>query len=517
MSMKDACLEIIENIKKGKIETQQQLENEKIVVAKKFLLNKVPKNAEIFAFVDNNDSDYEKIKKFLQIKPIRTLSGVANIAVMWLGKNKNGIPFSCPGKCIYCPRGKNAPQSYTGTEPTTMRAMRNLFDPYNQVKNRLNQLHIIGHPTDKCELIIMGGTFPAISFSEQKSFIKNCFDALNGRKSKSLKDAQKINEKSKNRCVGLTIETRPDYCNKKIINQMLELGATRVEIGVQTLDEKLLKKIKRGHTTKDVKKAIKLAKDAGLKVCIHLMPGLTGLNKLDIKKELYNFKEIFRNEDYRPDELKIYPTLVVPGTKIHELWLDGKYKPLTIKQTIDLLIKIKKIVPEYVRIKRVMRDISSHEVVAGPAITNLRQLVIEKMKNQGLKCRCIRCREIRSNKIKNPKLKIIEYKASRAKEFFLSYEDDDHLIGFLRLRLLKNKALVRELHVYGPMIEIGKKGDVQHSGFGKLLLNEAEKIAINNKCNIIQITSGTGVRDYYSKMKYKLVGYYMIKKLYTKN
>lgn len=508
-NMIEACKEIIKEIKEGRIKTQQQLEKEKIVIAKKFLLNKVPKNSEIFAFVDKNDPDYTKLKKFLQTKPIRTLSGVANIAVMWLGKNKNGTPFSCPGKCIYCPRGKNAPQSYTGTEPATMRAMRNLFDPYNQVKNRLKQLHIIGHPTDKCELIIMGGTFPALPFEEQMKFVKECFDALNGRKSKNLNEAQKINEKAKNRCIGLTIETRPDYCNKKIINQMLKLGATRVEIGVQTLDEKLLKKIKRGHTTKDVKKAIKLAKDAGLKVCIHLMPGLTGLDKLDMKKELDNFKEIFRNEDYRPDELKIYPTLVVPGTKIHELWLNGKYQPLTIKQTIDLLIKIKKIVPEYVRIKRVMRDISSHEVVAGPAITNLRQLLIEK----GVKCRCIRCREIRSNEIKNPKLKIIEYKASGAKEFFLSYEDNDRLIGFLRLRLLKNKALVRELHVYGPMIEIGKKGNVQHSGFGKLLLNEAEKIAKKKKIKLVQVTSGIGVRDYYKELGYKLKGYYMIKKI----
>jgi len=510
---KEACLEIIKSIKNGKIRTQENLEIKKIAIAKKFSLNKIPKNAEIFKFVNKSDEDYEKLKKLLQIKPIRTLSGVANIAVMWIGKNG----FSCPGSCIYCPRGNNAPQSYTGTEPATMRAQRNEFDGYEQVKNRLWQLHIIGHPTDKCELIVMGGTFPALPFKEQKKFIKGCLDAMNGIRSKTLEEAQKLNEKAKNRCVGLTIETRPDYCGKKEIVNMLKLGCTRVEIGVQTFDKKILKTIRRGHGIEEVKNAIRLLRDYGLKVCIHLMPGLTGLyGKIDIERELENFKEMLRNPDYRPDELKIYPTLVIPNTKLYELWRNGKYTPLTVKQTRNLLIKIKRLIPKYIRIKRVMRDISTHEVVAGPGITNLRQLTIEKMKEMGIRCHCIRCREIRNEEVKKPELKKIEYEASGAKEIFLSFEDNDKLIGFLRLRLnpALKRALVRELHVYGPLIEIGKKSNgVQHKSYGKLLLKEAEKIAKRRGFKEIQVTSGIGVREYYRKLGYRKQGFYMVKKI----
>jgi len=512
--------DLIEKIRKGEIKDQDQLEKQKTKMAKKYGINNVVKNADIIQFLDKNGKDYKKLYKFLKIKPVRTASGVANIAVMWLDKNN----ISCPGKCIYCPQGQVidargvkqlVPKSYTGTEPATMRAIRGKYDPYVQTKNRLWQLEIIGHPTDKCELIIMGGTFLAASKKFQKDFVKRCLDAFNEKESKTLEDAIKLNEKAKHRCVGLTIETRADYCRKEHIEQMLKLGCTRVEIGVQTTDEHTLKKINRRHTAKENIEAIKLAKQAGLKVCIHWMPGLTGLNKLDMKKEVQLFKKLFKNE-YQPDELKIYPTLVIPDTELHKLWEDKKFEPLTIPKMIDLLTKLKKHVPRYVRIKRVMRDISHKEVVAGPNITNLRQKAHEKA---GHICNCIRCREVglQNKKPIDVRLGRIEYKASNGKEFFLSYEDTKNnlLLAFLRLRIdNSNYAKIRELHVYGQMVPIGKTSEhTQHKGYGKRLLKEAENIAKQYSKKEVHVTSGVGVRDYYRKLGYELKKSYMIKKV----
>jgi elongator complex protein 3 len=519
------CRELIEKIRKGEIRSQQGLEREKTKIAGKYNVDGVIKNADLIAYLDKKDKNYKKLVKFLKTKPVRTASGVANIAVMWM-PNKNNM-LSCPGKCIYCPKGrvKNAkgvilpaPQSYTGTEPATMRAMRAGYDPFVQVKTRLRQLQIIGHPTDKCELIIMGGTFLSAKKAFQKNFIKNCLDAMNESRSKTLDKAQKKNEKAGHRCIGLTIETRADYCKKEHIEQMLKLGCTRVELGVQTMDDELLRKIERGHLSADNIEAIKLLKQAGLKVCVHWMPGLTGLyGKIDFDKELRMFKELFENPEYRPDELKIYPTLVIPGTKLYDLWKNKKYEPLTTEQAIDLLIGMKRIVPRYVRIKRIMRDISHKEVAAGSNITNIRQKTHEKMKEQNIKCNCIRCREIQSKKPEKVTFNKIEYEASGGKEFFLSFEDNKNnlLLAFLRLRIDDSKvAKVRELHVYGPMIPIGSKSKhTQHKGYGKKLLKEAEKIAkVYGKAQI-QVTSGIGARDYYRKLGYRLKGFYMVKNL----
>jgi elongator complex protein 3 len=514
MSLQDACNELIEKIKSGAITSQGSLEKEKVLISKKYKLDKIIKNADIMNFVTD-----EKIRKFLLTKPTRTLSGVANIAVMWLNKK------SCVGSCIYCPQGKYidtegvrlVPKSYTGSEPATMRAIRLNYDPYLQVQNRLKQLKAIGHPTDKCELIIMGGTFMITPKKYQFWFVKRCLDAFNESSSKTLIEAQKKNESAVNRCIGLTIETRADYCKKEHIKKMLKLGCTRVELGIQSTDEKILKKIKRGHGTKENISAIKLLKKAGLKVCVHWMPGLTGLEKLDLKRELRLFKKLFLN-DYKPDELKIYPTLVIQGTELYELWNNGKYKELTIDQASDLLTAMKKIVPQYVRIKRVMRDISEKEVVAGPGTTNLRQLTKAKMAKFGINCKCIRCREV-GIKGKKPEiitLNKIEYNASGGKEIFLSFEDmkNNILLAFLRLRIDNEKiAKVRELHVYGPMIVIGQKGGYQHMGLGKKLLAEAEKLTKKYGKNKIQVTSGIGAREYYRKLGYKLESSYMTKKI----
>ncbi|MFH0832431.1 MAG: tRNA uridine(34) 5-carboxymethylaminomethyl modification radical SAM/GNAT enzyme Elp3 [Candidatus Aenigmatarchaeota archaeon] len=505
--------ELIEKINSGKISSQEHLEREKIRMARKYRLNKVIKNADILLYAKESGIEIKNLQ-LLKTKPVRTLSGVANIAVMWMPNDAKGVGVSCPGECIYCPRGDDSPKSYTGVEPATLRAKRNNYDPFLQIQNRLKQLQAIGHATDKCELIIMGGTFLSWGKNLQELFVKRCLDAMNEKESSSLIEAQRLNEIAKHRCIGLTIETRADYCKKKHIEQILKLGCTRVEIGVQSTDDRLLKKINRGHSAGDNIKAIRLLKKAGLKVCVHWMPGLTGLSKLDVKKELKDFKKLFSNDDYRPDELKIYPTLVIPNTKLHELWKKGKYKALSSDEAINLLIEMKKIVPKYVRIKRISRDISEKAVVAGPKSTNLRQMVHKKMEKSGIVCNCIRCREVRNSRIGEMKLQKIEYRASDGREVFLSFESDNVIAAFLRLRMNGN-AKIRELHVYGEMAPLGKSGDVQHRGLGKRLLEEAERIAKSRKIRTVQITSGIGAREYYRKLGYELCGSYMLKRTKT--
>ncbi len=513
MSMRSACEELLEKINAGI--SSEQLEKEKVNVARKFGINQIIKNADLLMIAKEKNLD-ESVIKLLRTKPMRTLSGVANIAVMWLDKEHtiNGKPFSCPFECIYCAQGDNAPKSYIGVEPTTLRAMRNNYDPYEQVKNRIKQLELIGHEPQKCELIVMGGTFLSWQKENQENFIQRCLDAMNRKNSNSLAEAQVMNENAQYRCIGLTIETRSDYCAQKDIDWMLHLGTTRVEIGIQSTDEDLLEKTKRGHGTKKNVEAIKLVKNNGLKACAHWMPGLTGIEKLDLKKELEMFELLFSNPEYRPDELKIYPTLVIPGTELHELWQKGTYEPLGVSDAIDLLIKMKSIVPKYVRIKRISRDISEKKISAGAKTTNLRQLTHMKMKELGIKCHCIRCREVRNKKIENINLEKLEYEASDGREIFLSFEDKRNgtIVAFLRLRLAEN-AFVRELHVYGEQMPVGKKGAYQHRSFGKLLLGEAERIAAENSHKKLHVISGVGVRGYYKALGYFLEKPYMVKEL----
>jgi elongator complex protein 3 len=512
--------ELVKRILSGKL-GKKSLESTKNMLSKKHGLSDIPKNAKIIEWSEKQDFSREKmeiIRRFLQTKPVRTGSGVSVIAVMAMG--------NCPGKCIYCPRGKNSPQSYTGVEPATMRAKRSDYDPKLQVLNRLRQLEITGHETEKCELIIMGGTFPSYSKKKQESFVKGCFDALNGNDSRNLKEAQRINESSSHRCVGLTIETRPDYCGEKHITEMLRLGATRVELGVQAIDDKILKKVCRGHPVSQVALATNLLKDSGLKVCYHLMPGLTGLfGKVDIAYEKRMIDEVFSNPDFKPDLLKIYPALVIPGTGLHRLWKKRKYSPITIDQTCDIIMHLKQTVPKWVRIQRMQRDISSKEIVAGPILTNLRQHVNEIMKESDLKCNCIRCREIGHANKKPEKIKLVktEYSASGGKEIFLSYEDvkNNILIGYIRLRIskkpfimeIRDSLLVRELHVYGQEVSIGmhEEDKWQHRGYGKMLLEKAEEIARSLGMKKVVIMSGVGTREYYRNLGYELKGFHMVK------
>lgn len=461
----------------------------------------------------------EMVEKLLIKRAVRTMSGVAVVSVLTKS-------HPCPGKCVFCPTEKNMPKSYLSNEPAVMRAILNDFDPYRQIKMRLRALKANGHKTDKVELIVMGGTWSCHSLQYQSWYIKRCFEALNGRKASSLKKAQKTNEKAKHRCVGLTLETRPDYIDEKEVLRMRKLGCTRVELGIQHIDDRVLKLNKRGHNSQRSIEAIKLLKQAGFKMNFHLMVNLPGSTPA---RDLAMFKKLYTHHDWMPDMIKIYPCVVHEDALLYRWWKQGKYKPYTDKQLLILLTKIKKITPEYVRITRLIRDIPEESIIAGNKITNLRQIILDSAKKEGWSCQCIRCREVTRHKVdttKAPKLKVRKYRASDGDEYFLSYEtpDEKALYAFLRLRIsddrssdfipeLKDSALVREVHTYGKMTALGEKGKVQHVGFGRRLLAEAEKIVRENRIKKIAVISGIGVREYYQKNGYKLEGTYMVKEL----
>ncbi len=452
-------------------------------------------------------------------KPTKTLSGVTPLAVMVK-------PRSCKhGTCVYCP-SLNAPQSYTPESPAVLRAAALNYDPYKQVKARLKAFRAMNHPTDKIELIIMGGTFPSYPLRYQKKFVEGCFNALNGSNCE-LKKAQKINENAKNRCVAFCIETRPDVCGRKEINRMLEFGATRCELGVQILDDEIYKLINRGHKVEDVVKATKLLKDSCYKVFYHCMLNLPGSN---IEKDIEFFKELFEDENYKPDGIKIYPTQVVKGSELEKWYARGKYVPYSEEELVRLLIELKKMVPKYCRIMRVMREIPVSHLVAGTKRIDLRNILRLKMEKEGTKCNCIRCREVGYNKEvskRHIKLCRIDYDASGGKEIFLSYEDTKNnvLISLLRLRIpgksfrkeiTDRTALIREIHTYGAELPIGKKSKEswQHKGYGKLLMKEAERIAKEEfGKNKIVVISGVGVRQYFVSLNYRRDGPYVSKNL----
>jgi elongator complex protein 3 len=462
------------------------------------------------------------LENLLKTRKIRTLSGIASITVITK-------PYPCPGKCLYCPQEKDMPKSYLANEPACMRAVLTKFDPFKQVDARLKSLKMTGHTTDKIELIVLGGTWSAYPLKYQNWFLRRCFDACNGIPSKSLKIAQKANERAKNRIIGLTLETRPDYIDKNETKRIRDLGCTRVELGIQSIYEDILKKNRRGHGLKEIINTTKLLKDAGFKVTYHMMPNLLGSNP---KKDEQMFKELFSNPDFQPDQLKIYPCAVLETAPLYKIWKQGKYKPYTEKELINLLIKIKEKIPPHVRIIGIIRDIPSQSIVAGNKVSNLREIIASIMREKDKKCKCIRCREVKNqeSRIKNRELMRRDYDASDGKEIFLSFEDtkNDKILAFLRLRLtnswtlpvLKNSALIRELHTYGQVAALSQKSKVksqkfiQHKSLGKKLMIEAEKIAKQEfGFKKIAVISGVGVRDYYRKLGYKLKDEYMIKNL----
>ncbi|MFO7996861.1 MAG: tRNA uridine(34) 5-carboxymethylaminomethyl modification radical SAM/GNAT enzyme Elp3 [Dehalococcoidia bacterium] len=445
-------------------------------------------------------------------KASRTISGVTPVAVM-------AKPFPCPGKCVYCPSSPEAPKSYTLESPAVLRARSCGFDAGKQVEIRLKTLAEMGHARDKVELIVMGGTFLSYPPDYQYQFIKDCYDALNGISSSSLEEAKQLNENAEHRCVGLCIETRPDFCREAEIRSMLDFGTTRVELGVQTLDDEVHCLTKRGHGVAEVISATRRLRDYGFKVHYHWMPGLPGSTA---EHDLELSRHLFEDTRFRPDGLKLYPTLVVRGSELESWYRDNRYRPYADGEMIELLIAIKVLIPKYVRISRLMRDIPAKFIIAGSKDLALRGTIREKMGQTGVRCSCIRCREyghrLRDGwEVGEAKLTRLDYETWEGKEVFLSYEDENEtLFGLLRLRISERKAVVRELHVFGPEVPLGGKLEraAQHQGLGERLLHQAERLAGEEfGADRLSVLSGVGARAYYRSLGYALEGAYMFKEL----
>ncbi len=509
--------ELVQELVLGKVTSRDELLRLKAKLCKKHRLARVPANHEALARVP--EEYREVVEPFLKNKPMRTMSGVAPIAVMT-------SPFDCPhGRCSYCPGGTsvNTPQSYTGQEPAALRGAMYDYDPFKQTSSRMRQLQCIGHHTNKVDLIVMGGTFTSRPPEYQRSFVKRCFDAMNEEESSDIDEAHRRNETAKSRCVGLTVETRPDWFAKPQMELALSLGATKVEFGVQILDDTVLDGVKRGHHVKEVAVATRLAKDAGLKVAYHIMPGLPGSSP---ERDLESFRTMIEDERFKPDMLKIYPTLVVKGTELHKMWVEGRYSPMSLEATIGLLAEIKKMTPPWIRILRIQRDIPVKLIEAGAKKSHLRQLVMQKLKDEGTPCRCIRCREVgrrtgvKDSKPSEAELVTVEYATSGGKEMFVSYEAPscDSLVGYARLRLPSmdaKAALLRELHIYGQMMPFSERSSTgwQHLGFGEKLLEECESRSMAAGYQRLRVTSGVGARAYYRRFGYEHDGAYMSKPL----
>jgi len=546
--------ELVEEINDKKISNIRDVIKLQNNLSRNIKPNKLPKLAEVLLKLNTN----------LKVKPVRTISGVAPVAIMTK-------PYKCPhGTCLFCPGGINSffgdiPQSYTGNEPASIRAVGNNFDGYLQTFNRLENYGAINHNFQKVEMIIMGGTFCSMDKKYQEEFVTYALKALNDfsdmffvnnklvkekfneffelpgffneertnrindkllklKSESNLLKEQKRNETSNIRCVALCVETKPDFGLKEHGNEMLRLGVTRVEVGVQSVYDNVLKFFNRGHTDFDTRKSLQELKDLGFKVSIHLMPGLIS----DKEKDLEGMKKIFSDSDYKPDMLKIYPCRVFPGTGLEGLYKLGKFKPITDEEAADLILEFKKIIPKYCRVQRINRDIPSTIDVKGIEHANLREIIKEKMKLKGYKCNCIRCREPKDRVLDFSKLKfkVLKYNASKGKEFFISANIDDYLIGFCRLRfpfellreeITEKTGLIRELHVYSSALGLGEKNEesLQHKGIGIRLMKIAEKIALKNGKNKLLVLSGIGVKEYYSKkLDYKREGVYMGKDLY---
>lgn len=494
----------------------------------RYCLSTLPRNLDILRYLDTLNS----CRKLLMIKPVKTSSGVVIIAVM-------PKPYACPhGRCIYCPGGipSNTPLSYTGREPVAILAQRVEYDPYEQIRSRLSDILSLGHDVGKVELVIVGGTFPFMPEDYQREFVKSCFDALNcdndkGGESVTLYEAKKINETANIRCVGLTVETKPDYCKVQHIDLMLELGVTRVEVGVQSLQEDVYKVINRGHDLGDVIKSFQIARDSGFKIVAHMMPGLPNSSP---EKDIQDFYTLFENPMFRPDMLKIYPTLVLKDTPLYKLYTSRKYVAYADDDFVNILVEVKKKVPPWVRIMRVQREIEPSDIIAGPKFGNLRQIVLQKLRDQGLRCSCIRCREIGTEGsllLNDIVLNRTDYSAAYGREVFLSLETRRYskILGFLRLRKTANphrkelkqgtnmSAIVRELHIYGPMLNVGSRIEdrsFQHRGYGAQLMQEAERIA-SEEFGVpkLSVISAVGTREYYKRLGYHIDGPYMSKVL----
>ncbi|WP_010916756.1 tRNA uridine(34) 5-carboxymethylaminomethyl modification radical SAM/GNAT enzyme Elp3 [Thermoplasma volcanium] len=513
----DFFSEIREKLLNGEIESKEELEDLKVELSRKYHLDYVPGDVEILNSYEFDDD----VKSMLRRKPTRTISGVSVVAAMT-------SPDRCPhGKCIFCPGGvdNNSPQSYTGFEPAALRGRNNRYDPYMETFSRIKQLETIGHDTSKIDLIVMGGTFTARPVDYQNSFIKGCLDAMNGYISNDLYQAIKINETSEHRCIGLTVETKPDWFFEKEIDDALNYGTTKVELGVQNINDRILRINNRGHTVEDIARSTQLARDAGLKIVYHIMPGMYGSSP-SLDRE--SFLLMVNDERFKPDMLKIYPTLVTKGTALYNLWKNGKYRPYTTEETVELIVDFMKMMPPWIRVQRIQRDIPVQFIVAGVKRSDLRNLVEERIRKEGTKTREIRYREIGhyNGSVENIHLSVDKYEAAGGTEYFISYvTDDDHIVGFVRLRQpsemahrqeMLGSAIVRELKVFGQEVPVGRRDlkNWQHHGYGMRLMEEAERIARDDLgLDRILVISGIGVRQYFRKIGYEDLGPYVAKSL----
>ncbi len=493
----------------------------------------------------------ENLERLLRKADIRSTSGISVVTSLVM-------PYTCPGKCVYCPTEVRMPKSYIATEPAAARALRLDFSPYEQMRQRILMLERNGHATDKIEYIIKGGTWNAYPLRYQYWFIlesfRACNDINNRRPQKltenspleelqvALEKEQRTNEKSKHRIIGLTLETRPDNIVPKTIYHMRRQGCTRVELGLQAPDDEILKLIVRGHTVQQFRDAMLLLRHAGFKVDLHFMPDLPGTTP---KHDVQMYQSLFSDPGLKPDMVKIYPNTVIKTAELYQWFLDGRYKPYGDEALFDALLEMKKSTPRYCRISRLIRDIPATEIEGGNIVTNLREVLEAHMKKEGTRCVCLRCREISRQKEnvsahEAPSLFVDEYDTIGGKEYFISFEDSKRIAvyGFLRLRIpqapqnadekkkqtnlyeyipeIKDCAFIRELHVYGTLVEIGKhhKEASQHKGLGKKLVEAAEKIIQEHNLGKAAIISGVGVRDYYRKLGYRKIGTYMVKKLH---
>ncbi|CAM4689719.1 hypothetical protein PO909_010423 [Leuciscus waleckii] len=531
MTIADVINQLVEAHEQGK---DINLNKVKTKTSAKYGLSAQPRLVDIIAAVP---SHYRRaLVPKLKAKPIRTASGIAVVAVMCKPHRCPHISFT-GNICVYCPGGPDSDfeystQSYTGYEPTSMRAIRARYDPYLQTRHRVEQLKQLGHSVDKVEFIVMGGTFMALPEEYRDYFIRNLHDALSGHTSNNVTEAVRYSERSNTKCVGITIETRPDYCLKRHLSDMLAYGCTRLEIGVQSVYEDVARDTNRGHTVRAVCESFQLAKDAGFKVVAHMMPDLPNVG---MERDVEQFIEFFENPAFRPDGLKLYPTLVIRGTGLYELWKTGRYKSYSPSALVDLVARILALVPPWTRVYRVQRDIPMPLVSSGVEHGNLRELALARMKDMGTECRDVRTREVGiqeiHHKVRPYQVELIrrDYVANGGWETFLSYEDpeQDILIGLLRLRrcspqsfrpeLKGGVSIVRELHVYGSVVPVSSRdpSKFQHQGFGMMLMEEAERIARDEHgSGKLAVISGVGTRNYYRKMGYELEGPYMVKNLY---
>ena len=509
-----------EQVAEGKVRSRAQLEKLKKRTASEFALNRYLSNSEIISSLSSKSRT--GFEEMLRVHPRRSASGIVVVTAF-------SAPFACPhGTCIFCPGGPRfgTPQSYLTHSPGMRSALAATFDPYLQVRKCLAKYQANGHEVSKVETIIEGGTFIAVPREYQTAFVKGVYDGLNGSESVSLEQAQTANESSSSRCVGLTIESKPDWCRPEDIDLMLSYGITRLEVGVQSLRDKVLSRSHRGHTVNDTKRAFQVARDAGLKLTAHMMPGLPGSTP---EVDLEDLRRLFEDEAFKPDMSKMYPTLVVPGTVLSRQFERGLYEPYPLETVVELLSEMKRFVPSWHRIMRIQREIPANEIEGGVRAGNLRQLVLTRAREKGYSCNCIRCREVvlrgPDAMSKDDSLRYTErrYRASDGEEVFGSYEFSRSgvISAFVRMRVpssmahrpeMCRSAVVRELRVYGKAVRVGHRqaSAWQHRGLGADLMERMEKVAAEDfDAERLLVTSAVGTRNYYRRLGYNSAGPYM--------